>query len=208
MNPKHPDLAALFVLVILGASFPFQTGLADSSDGSGDDGTTKTYYWQGHQLNNLGRLGSSADFEEEQRHAREGKESDQYLATIRERLAHQAAKDAQQKNALTFEGELSNNPVEVTYLSPGMRVTLHAEALFDENSATMKIGAMDTLDRLHALLETESQKPLQFVIADRLDDIPDAKSLDAERSLVVLSMLEMPKKGADQEDLTPEVLTR
>jgi hypothetical protein len=206
MRDKHSLLSALFffVLVVL---HPLKTCRADSSDGS-DDGTKKTYYWQGNQLNNLDRLGNNADFEEEQRRTREGKDADQYLASVREQMTRKAQKDAQEKNALTFQGQLPGDPIELTALSPGLRVTLHTDALFDENSATMKVGGMDTLERLHALLQNESQKPLQFVIADTMDDIPEASNLDAERSLVVLSMLQMPDKKSDQENLTPEVLTR
>ena len=206
MKDKHSILAALsfFILVVL---HPLQTCRADSSDGS-DDGTKKTYYWQGNQLNNLDRLGNNADFEEEQRRTREGKDADQYLTSLREQMTRKAQGDAQERTALTFQGQLKGDPIELTALSPGLRVTLHADALFDENSATMKVGGIDTLERLHALLQNESQKPLQFVIADTIDDFPAANNLDAERSLVVLSMLQMPTQKDNQEDLSPEVLTR
>jgi flagellar motor protein MotB len=206
MKDKHSILAVLFffILVVL---HPLQTSRADPSDGS-DDGTKKTYYWQGNQLNNLDRLGNNADFEEEQRRTREGKDADQYLTSLREQMTRKAQGDAQERTALTFQGQLKGDPIELTALSPGLRVTLHADALFDENSATMKVGGIDTLERLHALLQNESQKPLQFVIADTIDDFPAANNLDAERSLVVLSMLQMPTQKDNQEDLSPEVLTR
>src|ERR1035437_1896821 len=124
MNNKRSLLAALFYLFILGAARPWQTCLAAPSDGYDANGTKKTFYWEGSQLNNLSRLGGAPDFEEDQRRSREGKESDQYLASIREKLAHQARVDAQEKNALTFEGRLLGSPIELTYLSPGVRVTL------------------------------------------------------------------------------------
>ncbi len=208
MNNKLSTLAALFFLFTLGAARPWRTCRADSSDDYDENGVKKSYYWQGNQLNNLDRLGNNADFEEDQRRTREGKDADQYLASLRNQMAHQSQKNAQEKSSLMFQGQLPGNVIELTALSPGVRVTLHADALFDENSATMKVGAVETLERLHALLENEAQKPLQFVIADTMDDIPEAKSLDAERSLVVLSMLQLPGKNADQENLTPEVLTR
>jgi len=208
MNDKLSALAVLSFLIILAAAYPWETSLADSSDAGTDNGTNKTYYWQGTQLNNLSRLGSSSDFEEEQRRTREGKDSEQYLSSIREQMAHQAHMDAQKKASLTFQGHLLANPIEVAYLSPGVRVTLHTDALFDENSTTMKMGAVDTIERLHTLLETQGQQPLQLVIADTLDDFPQSQRVDAERSLVVLSMLEMSDKDADRENLTPEILTR
>ena len=72
----------------------------------------------------------------------------------------------------------------------------------------MKLGAADTIARLSTVLKSVGQQPLQLIIADRMDEIPQARDLDAERSLVVLSMLEMSDKDTDRENLTPEVLTR
>jgi hypothetical protein len=206
MNAKTPLLMASFFVFCLAQ--PWRAGLADSSDGYDETGTKKTYYWQGSQINNLSRLGSSADFEDEQRRARGGKDEDQYLASIREQMARQAKKNAQEKTSLIYQGELAGSPIELTYLSPGLRVTLHADALFDENSATMKFGAVDTLARLQTVLDKETQRPLLFVISDAMDDIPQARSLDAERSLFVLSALAMAEKDSGQENLTPETLAR
>jgi hypothetical protein len=203
----RPWIAVLF-LFIFGAVGPLRTCHADPSDDDDENGTKKNYYWQGTQLNNLSRLGSSSDFEEEQRRANAGKDGEQYLSTIREQMAHQAQRDAQKKATLAFDGQLSANAIEVAYLSPGVRVTLHAEALFDENSSSMKLGAMDTLERLNTVLGSVGQQPLQLVIADKMDDMPESKDLDAERSRVVLSMLEMSQKDTDRENLTPEILTR
>jgi len=72
----------------------------------------------------------------------------------------------------------------------------------------MKLGAVDTIERLRTVLDTVGQKPLQLVIADRMDEMPGSSDLDAERSLVLLSMLVMSEKDVDHEKLTPEVLTR
>jgi hypothetical protein len=204
LSPWVPFLCVFAISV----AHPWRICRADSSDEYDENGVKKSYYWQGSQLNNLERLGGNSDFEAEQHRAHEGKDADQYLASIRNQLARQARKNAQEKTALTFQGQLPGDPIELTALSPGLRVILHADALFDENSATMKIGVVDTLQRLYALLETTAQKPLQFVIADILDDVPEARDLDAERSLVILTMLQMPAKNADQENLTPEVLIR
>src|SRR5690349_9081755 len=115
MNNKLPLLAAFFIVFILGASHPWQNCLADSSDD--DEGTQKTYYWQGNQLNNLGRLANPADFEEEQRRTREGKDADQYLASVRNQMAHQAQKNAEEKTALAFQGQMPGDPIELTALS-------------------------------------------------------------------------------------------
>jgi flagellar motor protein MotB len=208
MKPKLSFFAASILFFILAAGHPLRLGAADSSDGYDENGVKKTYYWQGNQINNMSRLGSSSDFEEEQRRAGTGKEAEEYLAKIRGQMAHQAQTDAQKKASLTYQGQLPGNPIEVTYLSPGVRVTLHADALFDENSASMKMGAVDTLERLRTVLKTEGQQPLEFVIADTMDDMPQAGDLDAERSLAVLSMLAMAKEDAGQENLTPEILTR
>jgi len=208
MNRKPLTLLGLVFLFALNVSFPWHSALADDSDGYDENGNKKSYYWQGAQLNNLGRLGNPGDFEEVQRRAHEGKDPDQYLSTIREQMAHKAKLDAQNKAALTFQGQLPANPIELTYLSPGLRVTLHANALFDENSATIKAGAVDILEHLNQVLETEQQKPLQFVISDAVEEDPDAANLDAERSLVVLSMLAFAAKDTNQENLNPETLTR
>jgi len=209
MNVKLFPFAAVFFFSILGTASRLRLCAADSSADYDENGVKKTYYWQGNQLNNLSsRLGSSGDFEEEKRRAGVNKDSEEYLAKIRGQMSHQAGVDAQKKAALTYQGQLPGNPIEVTYLSPGVRVTLHADALFDENSASMKMGAVDTLQRLRTVLETQGQEPLHLVIADTVDDMPEANDVDAERSLAVLSMLAMSKEDAVQENLTPEVLTR
>ena len=203
MNNKFFLLSVVCFSVLLGAGRPARLVAADSDDYD-ENGVKKSYYWQGAQLNNLSsRLGSTG-FEEEQRRAAGGKDSEQYLAKIREQMAQQAKADAQKTAALTYQGQLPGNPIEVTYLSPGARVTLHAGALFDENSATIHAGAMDTLKRLQTVLDTIGQKPLLFVIADTLDDIPQAADVDAERSLVVLSLLEFTGRNSDEGDPTPE----
>jgi hypothetical protein len=208
MNSRGSCSVVAITALLVGLACPWRFCRADDSDEYDENGVKKSFYWQGTQLNNLSRLGNSSDFEEEQRRANGGKSADQYLSTIREQLAHQAQTDAQKKSTLTFDGQLAANAIEVTYLSPGVRVTLHVEALFDENSSTMKLGAVDTLERLQTVLGTVAQKPLEFVIADRMDEIPEARDLDAERSLVILSMLVMSDKDTDRENLTPEVLTR
>ena len=183
---------------------------ADSSDNSTDDGTTKkVYYWQGNQINNLKRLTQgSPNFEEEQRKAGMGESKDQYLASIREQMAHQAAADAKTRNLLVYQGQLSGNPLEVSYAPGEVQVTLHTEMLFHENSTSLRIGAMDILDRLRLLLASETQKPVHLLISDRLDDGSEAPDLDADRTLMIAGLLEFPETDASQqENLSPEPLT-
>jgi hypothetical protein len=207
MSVRPSCRLVLILAIAIVAAWFLPTCRADSSDEYDENGVKKSYYWQGNQLNNLSRLGNTSDFEQEQRQAQGGKSSDQYLSTIRAQMAHQGQANAQQKSALSFDGQLSSNAIEVTYLSPGMRVTLHEEALFDENSATMKLGAIDTLDRLSTLLGSTGKGPLQLVLADQTDDIPESRDLDAQRSLAVLTRLAMAQQD-NHEDLTPEILTR
>src|SRR5579871_908342 len=118
---------------------------ADPSDN--DDGTTTKYYWQGSQLNNLSRLGNpDPNFEETQRKAQLDKTQDSYLATIRAQISHQTSADASKKALLMQQGMLPTDPVEVVYTPTGIDVTLHADMLFSDNTASVKTGAADILE--------------------------------------------------------------
>jgi len=179
-----------------------------SSDNSSDDGSDKTYYWQGNTINNLNRLTQgSPDFEQDQQHGRLHDNANQYLTGIRQQMAHQAAADADKKRLLTLQGVLPGDPLEVTYDPSGVQVTLHEDMLFSENSTAVKIGAVDVLDRLRGLLRSSDQRPVHLIISDRLDDTPQSSQVDAERTLMVVGLLEFPGKGANAENLAPEPLT-
>jgi hypothetical protein len=208
MNRERSWTEIFCALVLAWYPITIMPSAASGASGDKDSETTETYYWQGNQLNNLNRLGGSPDFEQEQRHLKEGKEADSYLATIREQMQRQAAADAKNGNTLVFQGLSADSPIELTYTPSGIRLTLHMEALFDENSSAVKIGAVDTLVRVRNLLLNQGDKPIQLVLYDKIEDVPDVNALDAERSLYVVSLLDFPSKSAGQENLTPEPLSQ
>lgn len=196
-------LGFVCVLFLIGVSYCF----GDSSNDGTADGTTKTYYWQGAQLDNLSRLaGSSPDFEQEQRRTQLGQTKDEYLATIREQMARQTKSNDQNKAVINLNGEISQEALQITYGATGIHATLHAQLLFDENSASLKTGAVDVVDRLRRLLQAKDQSTVELTISDVLDDAPGTKDVDAERSLLIFGLLEFPEKGAHQENLSPEEL--
>lgn len=200
-------MRALYISFLL-AMMIARPCLADSSDNGSDDGTDKTYYWQGNTINNLNRLTQgSPDFEEIQRRAKASGDADQYLSSIRAQMAHQAVSDADNKKLLTLKGELPGNPLEVAYDPSGVAATLHADMLFSENSTAIKTGAIDVLDRLRALLQQSTdQRPVHLIISDRLDDAPQVSQVDAERVLMLVGLLEFPERSANEENLSPEPL--
>src|SRR6478672_11487327 len=94
------------------------------------DQTDNNYYWQGTQLYNLGRLGEAFDsFEKAIQKKQNSNEAEAYLLQIRQEI--------------------------VTYLSKGyIKVVVQAKYLFDENTAALKAGAMDVINRLSDILTT------------------------------------------------------
>jgi outer membrane protein assembly factor BamD (BamD/ComL family) len=117
-----------------------------SASGSGSaDQTDNNYYWQGTQLYNLGRLGEAFEsFEKAIQRKQNTKESEAYLLQIRQEIVNNAKKRSEEKNALNYGGNSPDTALNVSYVEKGyVRVTLQAKFLFDENSSSLKTGAMD-----------------------------------------------------------------
>src|SRR5262249_25864099 len=149
----------------------------------------KVYYWQGNKLDNMSRLSNaSPDFEQTIKRSQTGTNTEEYLTKIRQDMAHRAAADAQTKQALVLSGQLPENPIETSETPTGLTVTLHLNVLYDENSASLKVGAIDSLDRLLRILQDGHSRLVHFTIMDRLDDSPQAADIDAERALMVLGL--------------------
>ena len=80
----------------------------------------------------------------------------------------------------------------MTYISKGhIKVTLQAKYLFDENTASLKAGAMDVLNRLGDLLSAKEGNQVELTMVDELDNTLQAKDVDAERALVVFALLNL-----------------
>ena len=195
-RPLRAAIALVFMLMVAAAHLPRAWGASDSSDEYNQDGTKKTFYWQGTQLNNLSRLGGNSNFEEEQRQANEGKDADAYLTSIREKMARQAQAATQEKSTLVYQGVLPGNPIELTHLvsrparDAACRRPLRRECRDDEDGRDRhrSRGCRRSSRR-------KASSPLQLVIADTLDDFSDAKNVDAERLLAVLTLLQIPDRS-------------
>ncbi len=172
----------------------------ESSAGTGSaDQNDNNYYWQGTQLYNLGRLGEAFEsFEKAIQRKQNSKEAEAYLIQIRQEIVTNAKKRAEERSMLNYGG--GTNPesaLNVVYLQKGyIKVTLQAKYLFDENTASLKSSAMDVLNRLANLLEAKEGNHVELTLLDELDNTNAAKDIDAERSLVVFSLLNFRKLTA------------
>jgi flagellar motor protein MotB len=149
------------------------------------------FYWQGTQLYNLGRLGEAFEsFEKAIQRKQNSKEAEAYLLQIRQEIVTNAKKRAEERNTLNYGGGTPDTALNVTYVTKGhVRVTLQAKYLFDENTASLKAGAMDVLNRLGDLLGSKEGNQVELTMLDELDNTQQAKDIDAERALVVFALL-------------------
>ena len=167
--------------------------IAGRADDHQDDSNKTDYYWEGNQLNNLSRLSdSSPDFEKQEKHLQLGHTADQYLTTLRAQMSNQAAQHQKERIAMDYASGRPDNALEITYAGDGLQATLHSELLFEDNRADLKTGAMATLDRLRALIDQQSsQRPVHLLLSDRLNEDTPTRDLDAERTLVILSLIQL-----------------
>jgi len=66
-----------------------------------------------------------------------------------------------------------------------IRVTVQAKYLFDENSASLKAGAMDVINRLADVLQARKASVWKSRSSTDMDTIVNARDIDAERALLV-----------------------
>jgi outer membrane protein OmpA-like peptidoglycan-associated protein len=170
-------------------SLPF-TARADDKSASADQ-TDNNYYWQGTQLYNLGRLGEAFEsFEKAIQRKQNTKEAEAYLLQIRQEIVNNAKKRSEEKNAINYGGNTPDTALNVSYVEKGyIRVTVQAKFLFDENTASLKTGAMDVINRLADILQTKEGQRVQVTLVNELDNIINARDIDAERALVVFSLV-------------------
>jgi outer membrane protein assembly factor BamD (BamD/ComL family) len=148
------QLAILFMLGMIAGS----AGRAAADDKtSSADQTDNNYYWQGTQLYNLGRLGEAFEsFEKAIQRKQNTKEAEAYLLQIRQEIVNNAKKRSEEKNAINYGGNTPDTALNVSYVEKGyIRVTVQAKFLFDENTASLKTGAMDVLNRLADILQAK-----------------------------------------------------
>lgn len=176
------------------ATAPAATGTTGSADQ-----TDNNYYWQGTQLYNLGRLGEAFDsFEKAIQKKQNSKEAEAYLLQIRQEIVSNAKKRAEERTALNYGGQNPDSALNVAYLDRGyIKVTLQAKYLFDENTASLKTGAMDVINRLGDLLSAKQGTHVEFTMLDELDTTANAKNIDAERSLIVFSLLNFKRLSSE-----------
>lgn len=179
------------------------TGWADDAKADSADQTDNNYYWQGTQLYNLGRLGEAFEsFEKAIQRKQNTKEAEAYLLQIRQEIVNNAKKRSEEKNSLNYGGNTPDTALNVSYVEKGyIRVTLQAKYLFDENTASLKAGAMDVMNRLAEVLQSKEGQRVEVILIDDLDNIVNVQDIDAERSLLVFSLVNF--KRIAQENALP-----
>ena len=188
-------LAVLFALPLMAR--------ADDKNASADQ-TDNNFYWQGTQLYNLGRLGEAFEsFEKAIQRKQNTKEAEAYLLQIRQEIVNNAKKRSDEKNALNYGGNSPETALNVAYVEKGyIRVTIQAKFLFDENSASLKTGAMDVIHRLAEVLQAKEGQRIQVSLINELDNVQNVRDIDAERALVVFSLVNFQRLAPDSANPT------
>ena len=193
----------LAMIFILGHSYAADTtDSAPSKDANAaSDQTDNNFYWQGTQLYNLGRLGEAFDsFEKAIQRKQNSKESEAYLLQIRQEIVTNAKKRQDEKATLNYSGTSPESALNVSYIQKGMtKVILQAKYLFTENSATLRTGSVDVLNKLADLLENREGNRVDVTMVDEMDTVPNAKDIDGDRALLVFSYLNFRKLSTSQE---------
>src|ERR1700690_4157757 len=187
--------SALFAILCV---LPLAAFAADDKSGSADQ-TDNNYYWQGTQLYNLGRLGEAFEsFEKAIQRKQNTKEAEAYLLQIRQEIVNNAKKRSEEKNALNYGGNSPDTALNISYVEKGyIRVTIQAKFLFDENMANLKTGGMDVINRLADVLQAKEGQRVEVTLINELDNVENARDIDAERSLLVFSLVNFKRLSAD-----------
>jgi outer membrane protein OmpA-like peptidoglycan-associated protein len=180
-------------LLLVTASFMGVPARAEESKAASEsaDQTDNNYYWQGTQLYNLGRLGEAFEsFEKAIQRKQNTKEAEAYLLQIRQEIVNNAKKRSEEKNSLNYGGNLPDTALNVSYVQKGyIRVTVQSKYLFDENTASLKVGAMDVLNRLAEILQSKEGQRIEVTLVNEIDNVVNVRDVDAERSLLIFSLL-------------------
>jgi outer membrane protein OmpA-like peptidoglycan-associated protein len=157
---------------------------------SATDQSDSNYYWQGTQLYNLGRLGEAFEsFEKAIQRKQNSKEAEAYLLQIRQEIVTNAKKRSNER-ALEYGGSSPDTALNIAYVEKGfIRVTVLAKFLFDENTTSLKTGAMEVINKLANVMQNKEGQRVQVTLVNELDHIVNASDVDAERALLVFSLL-------------------
>jgi len=201
-SAKRKKIAAAVICSLLAGGFAPQAWAADAKSDSADQ-TDNNYYWQGTQLYNLGRLGEAFEsFEKAIQRKQNAKEAEAYLLQIRQEIVNSAKKRSEEKNSLNYGGSTPDTALNISYVEKGyIRVTVQAKYLFDENTASLKAGAMDVINRLADVLQSKEGQRIEVILIDDMDNIVNVQDIDAERSLLVFSLVNF--KRISQENALP-----
>jgi len=197
--------AAIFSLG-LGMSLSSSVLAADAKSSDSADQTDSNYYWQGTQLYNLGRLGEAFEsFEKAIQRKQNTKESEAYLLQIRQEIVNNAKKRSEEKNAINYNSNSPDTALNVAYIQKGyIRVTVQAKFLFDENSASLKTGAMDVINRLAEVLQAKEGQRVEVSLINELDNVTNIRDIDAERALLVFSLVNFKHLASDSPQPSPQ----
>jgi len=200
MNSKHFKIYGLALAftatALVGARADDAPKAADSASA---DQTDNNYYWQGTQLYNLGRLGEAFEsFEKAIQRKQNSKEAEAYLLQIRQEIVNNAKKRSEEKNSINYAGNSPDTALNVSYVDKGfIRVTVQAKYLFDENTASLKAGGMDVINRLADVLQSKEGQRVEVTLINDMDNIVNVRDIDAERSLLVFSLVNFKRIARD-----------
>jgi hypothetical protein len=148
-------------------------------------------YSSGGKLLNQNRLSEPYDnFDVQHKKASNEKSADQYLLEIRKQIADQAEKQNQATTALNIKGNSPQSALTIAYPEKDhLKVTLRVKYLFDENSAMLRPGSLDVIQKLGALLQAQSRARIELTLEDELDESNQSKDIDASRAHTIFALL-------------------
>jgi len=192
MTIKRYSLIAVLLTLSLAA------WAADDKSAPADQ-TDNNYYWQGTQLYNLGRLGEAFEsFEKAIQRKQNTKEAEAYLLQIRQEIVNNAKKRSEEKNAINYGGNSPDTALNISYVEKGyVRVAVQSKFLFDENTASLKTGGMDVINRLADVLQAKEGQRVEVILINELDNLVNVRDIDAERTLLVFSLVNFKRLTPD-----------
>ena len=194
-------VAAVVLAASIGRLQAADAPAATDSSGNSADQNDNNFYWQGTQLYNLGRLGEAFDsFEKAVQKKQNTKEAEAYLMQIKQEIVQNAEKRKEERSTLNYGGNSPDNALNVSYIAKGdLRVLLQTKYIFEDNSTSLKTGGMDVINHLADLLNAKEGNHVELTMQDELDPTTNAKDVDAERALLVFSLLNIKRLEADQQ---------
>lgn len=189
---------SLWLMGLILSGLTLSSSVSYSADEKEVNQADNNYYWEGTRLYNLGRLGEAFEsFEKAIQRKQNSKEAEAYLMQIRQEIVNNVKNRKNEQSNVNVAGGNPDSAINVIYVEKGhIRVLLQGKLMFDENTATFKSGALDIIQKVADMLQGKDGNRIEITLINELDDIKNAKDVDAERALAVYSLINFKRLSA------------